>query len=49
MNDNDSYIHKYYVPFLSSNNHQDVSSIAEYFLEKRTVHRQKKHFGFIIK
>ena len=26
MNDDDNFIHKYYAPFLSSNNHEDVSS-----------------------
>ena len=26
MNDVDNYMHKYYVPFLSSDNHEDVSS-----------------------
>ena len=26
MNDDDNFIHKYYAPFLSSNNHEDVFS-----------------------
>ena len=30
MNYDDNYIHKYYAPFLSSNNHEDVSSGSEY-------------------
>ena len=29
MNDNDNFIHEYYAPFLSSNNHEDVSSASE--------------------
>ena len=30
INDDDSYIHNYYAPFLSSNNHEDLSSGSEY-------------------
>ena len=30
MNDDNNFIHKYYVPFLSSKNHEDVSSGSEY-------------------
>ena len=29
-NDDDKIFHKYYAPFLSSNNHEDVSSGSEY-------------------
>ena len=37
MNDYDNFIHKYYAPFLSSNNHSDVSSVSEYDSEKQRV------------
>ena len=30
MNDDDNYMHKYYARFLSSNNHENVSSGSEY-------------------
>ena len=30
MNDDYNFIHKYYAPFLSSNNHEDISSGSEY-------------------
>ena len=30
MNDDDNFIHKYYAPFLLSNNHEYVSSGSEY-------------------
>ena len=30
MIDDDNFIHKYYVPFLSSNHHEDVSYVSEY-------------------
>ena len=30
MNDDDNYMHKYYATFLSSKNHEDVSSGSEY-------------------
>ena len=29
MNDDENFIHKYYAPFLSSKNHEDVSSGSE--------------------
>ena len=35
MNDDDYFIHKYYLPFLSSKNHEDVSSGSEYDSAKR--------------
>ena len=35
MNDNENDIHKYYAPFLSSNNHEDVFSGTEYDSVKR--------------
>ena len=35
MNDDDNFIHKYYAPFLSSKNHEDVSSGSEYDSAKR--------------
>ena len=37
MNDDDNYMHKYYATFLSSNNHEDVSSRSEYDSAKRRV------------
>ena len=41
MNDEDNYIHKYCAPFLSSKNHEYVSSGSEYDSEKRRVRHQK--------
>ena len=50
MNDDENFIHKYYAPFLPSNNHKYISSGQEYDSEKPRVHRNKKYyFGFIIK
>ena len=37
MNDYDNSIYKYYATFLSSNNHEDVSSGSEYDSAKRRV------------
>ena len=49
MNDDDNYIHKYYAPFLSSKNHDDVSSGSEYYSEKGRVCRQKNNIlGLLI-
>ena len=42
MNDDDNIIHKYYAPFLSSKNHEDVSSGSEYDLANRRVRQDKK-------
>ena len=41
MNDDNNFIHKYYVPFLSSKNHEDVSSGSEYDSTKRRVRCNK--------
>ena len=41
MNYDENYIHKYYVPFLSSKNHEDVYLGLKYDSEKRRVCRQK--------
>ena len=41
MNYDDNFIHKYYAPFLSSKNNEDVSSVSEYDSEKRRVHYNK--------
>ena len=37
MNNNDQFIHNYYSPFVLSNNHEDLSSISEYYPEIQTV------------
>ena len=44
MNDDDNFIHKDYAQFLSSKNHEDVSSVSEYDSEKRRVCHNKKIF-----
>ena len=36
-NDDENYMHKYYVPFLSSNNHEYLSYGSEYDSVKRRV------------
>ena len=41
MNDDTNDMHKYYAPFLSSNNHEGVYSGSEYDSRKRRVHRNK--------
>ena len=41
MIDDDNFIHKYYAPFLSSINHENVSFGSEYDLAKRRVCRHK--------
>ena len=41
MNDDGNFIHKYYAPFLSSKNNEDVSSGSEYDSAKRRVCRNK--------
>ena len=41
MNANGNFIHKYYAPFLSSNNNEDISSGSEYDSVKRRVRRHK--------
>ena len=40
MNNDNNFIHKYYAPFLLSNNHEDISSGSEYNSEKQIVCRQ---------
>ena len=42
MNDDDNFIHKYYAPFLPSNNNEDVSYGSIYYSAKRTVRCHKK-------
>ena len=42
INDNVKFIHKYYAPFLPSNNNKYVSSGSEYNSAKRRVRRNKK-------
>ena len=42
MYDDENFIHKYYEPFLPSNNNEDVSSGSEYDSAKLRVHRNKK-------
>ena len=50
MNEYGNYTHKCYSPFLSSNNHEDVSSGSEYDFSKTKILSPEKHyFGFIIK
>ena len=34
MNEDENIIHKYYAPFLPSNNNEDVSSSSEYYFSK---------------
>ena len=41
MNNDHNFMHKYYAQFLSSKNHEDVSSGSEYDSEKRRVHQNK--------
>ena len=41
MNDDETFIHKYYSPFLPSENNEDVSSGSEYDSSKRRVRRNK--------
>ena len=42
MNDDENDIHKYYAPFSSSNNHEDVYSRSEYDSAKLKVPCHKK-------
>ena len=44
MNDDENFIHKYYTPFLSSKNHEDLLSGSFYDSAKRTVSCHKKLF-----
>ena len=37
MNNDENVIQKYYAPFLSSNNHEDVYSGSEYYSAKKSV------------
>ena len=48
MNDDDNYMHKYYATFLSSNNHEDISSGSEYNSAKRRVCRNKTIIFYLI-
>ena len=41
MNDDENFIHKYYSPFLLSNNHEDVYFGPEYDSEKRILCHNK--------
>ena len=41
MNDDKTFIHKYYAPFSPSNNNEDVSSGWEYDSEKQRVRNNK--------
>ena len=41
MNDEKTFIRKYYAPFLLSKNNEDVSSGSEYYSAKRRVRRNK--------
>ena len=41
MKNYDNFIHKYYAQFLSSKNHEDISSGSEYDSAKQRVHRNK--------
>ena len=42
MNYDEHFIHKYYAPFLPSNNHEDISSGSQYDSEKRRVRCNKR-------
>ena len=42
MKDNETFIHKYYAPFLSSKNPEDVSSGSEYDSAKWIFFRNKQ-------
>ena len=44
MNDDETFIHKYYAPFLSSNNREVVSSRSEYASAKLRVFSNKTFF-----
>ena len=44
MNDDDNIIQKYYAPFLSSNNNEDVSYGSEYDSAKQRVLRNETVF-----
>ena len=48
MNDDDSFIHKNYALFLSSKNHEDVSSGSEYDSVKRRVRHNKKFILYLL-
>ena len=41
MNDDETFIHKYYAPFLPSNNNEDVSSGSEFDSEKQILRCNK--------
>ena len=43
MNDDTNHIHKYYAPFLLSNNHEEVSSGSEHDSVKRRVDSIQKN------
>ena len=48
MNDDQEHIHKYYPPFLFSNNHEVISSGTEYDSEKQRVHCQKNVILYLL-
>ena len=49
MNNDEIAIHKYYAPFLSSNNHSDASSRSRYDSEKRRDCCHKKLYSLLNK
>ena len=48
MNDDENFIHKYYAPFLPSNNNEDVSSGSEYNPEKQIVRRHENDILYLL-
>ena len=47
-NNEENFIHKYYEPFLSSNNHEDVSSGTEYDSAKRRFCRNRNIILYLL-
>ena len=41
MNDDEKFIHKYYAPFLPSNNNEDVYSVSQFDSARRRVFHNK--------
>ena len=48
MNYNETFIHKYYAPFLTSNNDEDVSSVSEYYSAKLILRRNKNIIMYLL-
>ena len=48
MNDDENFIHKYYAPFLPSNNNEDVSSGSEYDESKQRVRCHKNIILYLL-